>query len=155
MRIFILLLTGLTFALVSAACGGGDEDAETQEPSYTVDETITCLQRAGVRQVEKNAAEFAEGLAEDGALEGRLSNVGFAIIFESSAEAAIDTETTYASQFGGTWVPGVPLRDLLKRSANTVIAYERRPGARVTTAVEGCLGGNASIDAEVDREYGR
>lgn len=153
-RFAALAAFALVFAL--AACGGGDDEEVTASPAHKVAKTAACLRTAGADGVrEIPADEFQQGIAREGAIEASYRRVNFAIVFEPNADVAIETATQYAAQAGGSWAPPALLRELLKRAENAVIAYEKKPPPATARAVERCLGGNARLDAAVEREFGR
>lgn len=137
------------------ACGGGDDGSDALR--YTVDDAAACLREAGATKLDTNAGEDleAEGVAEQGALEGSYGKTNFAVVFEEDDEKAHSTESQYAAAIGGSWQPGVPLRELLKRADNAVLVYEKKPAADAKRAIEGCFGGSPTIDADVEREFAR
>ncbi|MDQ3992460.1 MAG: hypothetical protein M3229_02255 [Actinomycetota bacterium] len=155
----------LTLALAACsltalpACGGGNGDGEAGDAeavTYTVKDAAACLRRAGVTQVNTNAGDdLAEGLAERGALEGSYGKTNFAVVFEENGGTAHTTEANYAAVASGSWQPGVPLGELLKRAENAVLVYEAKPTARAKKAIESCFGGKPRIDADIEREYTR
>ena len=153
-RPYLLAVALAACSLALAACGG---DENSDGGAYTVEDAAACLREAGATKVNTDAGEDleAEGFAEQGALEGSYGKTNFAVVFEEDHEKAHSTETQYAAAVGGSWQPGVPIRELLKRADNAVLVYEKRPAAAARKAIEGCLGGSPKIDADVEREFAR
>ena len=153
-----LLAVALAVCVVALpACGGGGGDGGSDAVAYSVEDAAACLRKAGVTKVDTDAGEDleAEGLAEKGALEGSYGKSNFAVVFEENDEKAHNTESQYAAAIGGSWQPGVPIRELLKRADNAVLVYEKKPAANAKRAIEGCFGGSPKIDADVEREFAR
>jgi hypothetical protein len=150
----VLPLVTAIALLALPACGGNGEDAG--KDIYTRDAVASCLQRAGATKLRKSeAGDFPGKIAQEGAIEGSVGNSNFALVFEPDVDTARSSETLYAGAQGGSWQKGVLLDFLLKRSQNAVLVYERLPTDKAAKTVEGCLGGDPKIDADVAEQFGR
>lgn len=124
------LAGAVVVAALVAGCGGGGGGGH-----YSASATQSCLEGQGLNVSREDADYIALDAAEGGYFV-TVGGTGVDVSFERSADDARRTQAGYRLFAGAL---DAPVKDVLFRKGNVVLAWEDRPTDQERQSVEDCL----------------